>query len=334
MKNNCRPQIVRHRRIISLIREGMRSGVYANAGVFARKLAISRATAMRDLDALRDDEGAPIQYDASRKGYYLTDVSWSLPPVRVSRKEVFAFSIAAKLLGAFRGTPLELDMESLFDKIGQSLDGSITIDPSALTEHLSVIGDDYVRQNLETWSAVAHATDRRERIVIVYQKFNGEVKRYSLDPYHLLFYHGNWYVIGMNRTGGRIATFAVSRIRELARTAVIFEPPSGFDIAAVWRDSFGIVRGEKVVRVRLLFSSRVAAYIRERVWHPTQRMVVKRNGAVELTLETGGWNELVRWVLSWQPDVKVLTPKRLRDRVREKMRAGLQGEACCRTDCA
>ncbi len=306
----------------------MRSGMYANAGTFMRALEISRATVMRDLDILRDDAGAPIEYDASRKGFYLTDASWMLPPLRVSRKEVFAFAIAAKLLGAFKGTPLELDMASLFEKIGQSLDGSITINPSALTDHLSVIGDDYVRQDLETWSAVAQATDRRERIAIVYQKFNGDVKRYTLDSYHLLFYHGNWYVIGMNRTGGRIATFAVSRIRKVTRTDIMFEPNPEFDVAAVLRESFGIVRGEKIMRVRLLFSSRVAAYIRERVWHPSQRMVEKRSGAIELRLETGGWNELIRWILSWQPDVTVLAPKQLRDRVREKMREALETGNC------
>ena len=80
MKNNCRPQIVRHRRMINLIQEGARAGVYANAGTFMRALEISRATVMRDLDVLRDDEGAPIEYDASKKGYYLTDASWTLPP--------------------------------------------------------------------------------------------------------------------------------------------------------------------------------------------------------------------------------------------------------------
>jgi predicted DNA-binding transcriptional regulator YafY len=48
--------------------------------------------------------------------------------------------------------------------------------------------------------------------------------------------------------------------------------------------------------------------------------VDKRDGSVELTMETGGWNELVRWILSWQPDVKALSPKRLRERVREKLR--------------
>ena len=44
---------------------------------------------------------------------------------------------------------------------------------------------------------------------------------------------------------------------------------------------------------------------------------------VDLEFETGGWKELVRWILSWQPDVKVLAPRRLRERVNEKMKQAL-----------
>ena len=315
--------MARHRRVVSMIRQGMQAGHLANASLFMREFAVSRATVMRDLDALRDDEGAPIEYDASRKGFYLGDPGWSLPPLRVSRREVFAFSVASKLLAAFRGTPLDMDVESLFDKIEQSMEGSVTLNPGALTDRLSVIGEDYVRQDPALWSAVAEATDSSAQIEIVYRKFNGDVKNYLLEPYHLFFYHGNWYAVGMNRTGNSIATFAISRIRRAEKTGAMFEPNPQFDIAAVVRDSFGIVRGDHVMRVRLLFSRHVAAYIRERIRHPSQRMRDKRDGSVELTLETAGWKELVRWILSWQPDVKVLSPRRLRDRVHEKMRVAL-----------
>ncbi len=41
-------------------------------------------------------------------------------------------------------------------------------------------------------------------------------------------------------------------------------------------------------------------------------------------LETTGRKELVRWVLSWIPDVKVLAPKSLRDRIVEKLQDGLR----------
>ena len=130
-------------------------------------------------------------------------------------------------------------------------------------------------------------------------------------------------MVGFNRSGNRIATFAVSRIRELRRTGRLFAVDDSFDVNAHINRAFGIVRGEKTFRVRLLFSPAVSAYIRERVWHPSQHMTDRRDGSVELRFETAGWNELVRWVLSWQPDVNVLSPKRLRERVREKLELGL-----------
>lgn len=52
-----------------------------------------------------------------------------------------------------------------------------------------------------------------------------------------------------------------------------------------------------------------------------------RNAAtavVDLRMETTGRKELVRWVLSWMPDVRVLAPKSLRDRVALKLEEGLR----------
>jgi hypothetical protein len=41
-------------------------------------------------------------------------------------------------------------------------------------------------------------------------------------------------------------------------------------------------------------------------------------------METKGRKEQVRWVLSWMPDIKVLAPKSLRDRIAEKRWDGLR----------
>lgn len=46
-----------------------------------------------------------------------------------------------------------------------------------------------------------------------------------------------------------------------------------------------------------------------------------------MRIETSGHKELVRWVLSWMPDVEVLAPQSLRDRVREKLRSTLGSTA-------
>jgi hypothetical protein len=64
--------------------------------------------------------------------------------------------------------------------------------------------------------------------------------------------------------------------------------------------------------------------ISERQWHPSQVLKKRRDGRVESSMETTGRKELVRWVLSWMPDVRVLAPKSLRDKIALKLEEGLQ----------
>jgi predicted DNA-binding transcriptional regulator YafY len=75
--------------------------------------------------------------------------------------------------------------------------------------------------------------------------------------------------------------------------------------------------------VRLLFAKDVATYIRERVWHPSQQLRERRDGGLEVRLETSGRKELTRWILSWMPHVKVLAPRQLRKRLKQRMTQGL-----------
>ena len=100
--------------------------------------------------------------------------------------------------------------------------------------------------------------------------------------------------------------------------------PVEFSPEAYARQAFGIVGSEEPVKVRLLFEPKLAVYITERQWHPSQEFRTRPDGCVEMRLETTGRKELVRWVLSWMPDVKVLAPRSLRDRIAEKLRDGLQ----------
>jgi len=52
------------------------------------------------------------------------------------------------------------------------------------------------------------------------------------------------------------------------------------------------------MKIRLLFEPKLAVYISERQWHPSQTLKKRPDGRVELRMETTGRKELVRWVLS------------------------------------
>jgi hypothetical protein len=116
---------------------------------------VSRRTVARDLDFLRDEERAPLAYDDARHGFRLTDETYTLPPVRISRKEAFSFGLARKLLAHYEGTPLHLDMRSVLDKIAESLEGDITIEPDWLSEHVGVLPEDRVRIDPDVWAQLA-----------------------------------------------------------------------------------------------------------------------------------------------------------------------------------
>jgi predicted DNA-binding transcriptional regulator YafY len=168
MKTATRPQNHRLRRILEIIRQGTRAGSRPNCGHFVRELEVSRRTIMRDLDYLRDDHNAPIAYDDSRKGFRLTDPTFRLAPVELTRREVFSFSVARKLLERFEGTPLEMDMRSVLAKIGDSLRGTVSLDVESLTDQFTVLAEDYARVEPGVWQRAGRAINQRERLGVRY----------------------------------------------------------------------------------------------------------------------------------------------------------------------
>jgi proteasome accessory factor B len=323
MRSSNRPQYHRLQRILELIREGTRTGSLPNCRHFTREVKVSRRTLMRDLDFLRDDHHAPIAYDDSRKGFHLTDPAFKLAPVELTRREVFSFSIARKLLERFEGTPLEMDMRSVLAKIAGSLQGTAAFDVESLTDQFTVLAEDHARVDPEIWQRTGRAINQRERLRLRYQRFDGVIRDYLLEPWHLVAYHGNWYLLALNTSAGRTETFALSRCRSLAATGQHFPRPAAFDPNTFFKDAFGISQAGQPWKVRLLFAREVATYIRERVWHPSQRMRQRRDGTLELRLQTSSRKELTRWILSWVPHVKVLAPRELKERVTTRLRQGL-----------
>ena len=49
----------------------------------------------------------------------------------------------------------------------------------------------------------------------------------------------------------------------------------------------------------------------ERLWHPTQKMVLNEDGTLDLTMAVAICPELIRLVAGWREDVQVLSPMSL-----------------------
>lgn len=86
--------------------------------------------------------------------------------------------------------------------------------------------------------------------------------------------------------------------------------------------------------IRVAFAKGAAPYIRERLWHPTQRLRDLPDGRLELTLQVADTQEVRRFLLGWGAQAEVLQPIAMREALRqealamvEKLRRGRPGLA-------
>ena len=81
-------------------------------------------------------------------------------------------------------------------------------------------------------------------------------------------------------------------------------------------------QGEFDVVIR--FNEKVADYIREKKWHPSQKLRPLKNGDLELQMTLSSLVEVERWILQWGGAARVLAPKELKESVRAAARAILK----------
>ena len=150
-----------------------------------------------------------------------------------------------------------------------------------------------------------------------YSASRDRVTRREADPYHLWFAAGGLYLIAYCHLPQEARMFAVERIRSLTVTPHAFQLPLAFDVEAYVEDALVVMRG-RLVDVELAFDRATAAWVRDRIWHPSQHLVPSRHGARMTLRVVADTRELMGRVLSFGRGVRVVKPAALRERVRQE----------------
>lgn len=141
--------------------------------------------------------------------------------------------------------------------------------------------------------------------------------RREVDPYRLWYAGGGLYLIAYCHLRKDVRLFAVERIRSITLTDHPYQMPLGFDVEEYVQDALMIMRGRRI-DVELLFSKKVAAWVKDKLWHSSQETVPMKDGRLRMTLKVADTDELVGWILSFGSQVRVVRPDALEQRVREE----------------
>ncbi|MBD2425434.1 WYL domain-containing transcriptional regulator [Phormidium sp. FACHB-1136] len=312
-----RIQLERLLTIDELIRKPERQTAQALADV----LEVSERTIRDDIAFMRDRFHAPVEFHRTR-GYHYTEPNWRLPTIQLSKGELFALTLGARMLEAYAGSAYALDLRSAITRLTERLPEETWLDLQQLAEDRLVFRSGAeTNLNLDVWQQLEEACRGSKQVwMSYYTASRNATSERVLDPYLLHIYRGtNPYVIGWCHKRDEVRWFRVDRIRELKLLGDSFERKPDFNAKDHLEMIFQHEVGGVPVTVRIWFDAKAAPYIRERRWHPTQELQEHKDGAVTLQMVVRGMNDVKRWVLGYGRGARVLEPPELVAMVREEI---------------
>jgi len=292
----------------------------------ATQLQSSERTIRRDLADLRS---AGFEIEAvvldGRAGARLVEKTYS--SIAITRRERYTLLAIASLFDVLRGTPLWEDVSSLQRKLEQRMSPDERAEHASLGDRFAYVPDGGTKAyegKEDILDALLTGVLSRRVVRFAYRDARGRPRTGFVAPYTMLLYKHGLYVVGCRlrepgdgkaiAPGTPIAVYAVERFTEAepVRNAP-FAAPAGFHITEILNGAFGIhvMTDAPPHRVVIEFSAAKAAFVRARVWHPTQTFEELDDQRVRLSFTCASLIPVVSWVLEWGPHARAIEPPAL-----------------------
>jgi proteasome accessory factor BC len=294
-----------------------------NDDAFARRFYADRA----ELESL----GIELKVDKPAEGYYEAE-NYSLPPqnfylpaIEFNDSELGALRTALSLLdGEFAyAEPLRLALQQL--SWGKP---SPLAAPEQRTVALGVTAAAGGRELSQRLSKIETAIFRRKTIVFAYYTMGRDAEEQrKVDPYHLLFRGGQFYLVGHSHERGDVRVFRLSRIRGkvgyASKAEHDFPPPEEFD-PRVYATRTDWQLGDPVGTARVWLSDRIDWLVERHFGHAGSISAGAEaddapDDGVVFETEYADSRQVVSWVLGLGERARILGPPELAEEAAERL---------------
>jgi proteasome accessory factor BC len=294
-----------------------------NEDAFARRFYADRA----ELESL----GIALQVEKPAEGFFEAELyalppeNYYLPAIEFSDSELAALRTALGLLdGEFAyAEPLRLALQQVSWGRPSPLieEGEAPIDVK-----LSAAGAG--RELSQRLAKIETAISRRKTIEFSYYSLQrDETSDRKVNPYHLVFRDGQFYLIGHSHERDEVRVFRLSRIRGKVSYATKaehdFPQPQNFDrrdyaSRADWQ------MGETIGTAKIFLKERIAWLVeRDFARHGTLRKPERGDGVrgrgMVFETDYSSDRQLISWVLSWRENARLLEPAELAAEADERL---------------
>jgi predicted DNA-binding transcriptional regulator YafY len=249
-------------------------------------LLISQRTFQRDIIAIRSLYNIQIQFDRTRKVYFIEEDENS--------------DLNGRLMEAF-------DLISTW-KMSEGLTKFIYFERRKA-------------QGTNHFYGLLHAVRNRFVIELTHQKFEyDEPTKRLVEPYGLKESKGRWYLLAKEVGKDKVKTFGLDRILDFDITRKHFSPPENYNANDDFKYCFGIINLSDVKPQEIILSidPDQGKYLKSYPLHETQSILIDNKDELRIRLFLLITQDLVMEILSYADDITVISPKSLFKEVQKR----------------
>jgi len=292
------------------IEKEIASGKYPNSDDLARMLETSISTISRDIEFMRDQLRAPIEYDPQNRGFYFTKKTFRLPASFTSAEDLLALCMARSIFSLYKDTPL-YDASRQFL---ESITTPITTEGNNnwLENRISVPPIASAKVKPDIWDAIVTGLKGNRVITFDYKgTWDDEYLKRIVHPYQLLFDSGVWYLYGFAEERKATRIFSLSKIKNAQLAKDVFSLPKNYKYEDFSGDSyFGVFIGQRKQRFVVDFYEDSISFVEERQWAADQK-IIEKDDCITIEFTSTQYDKVLRWVLSCGCNAIPKSPKRL-----------------------
>jgi predicted DNA-binding transcriptional regulator YafY len=268
-------------------------------------------TIQRDLELL-NNAGFPVM--STEKGVYSFTEGFSLRRLMLSNEEASLISFFHEIADSL-GKNFSESFHSLANKLlSRDDDSPFYIKMPTTQAHM---------KNFPFVKELEQAIDECQKISLTYEADKGN-EVFKLSPVKLINFEGFWYLLAMPEGKKAFWKFRSEKIKGLELLNENFDPPR--DLKAILDRSvniwFSADPGEKIV---LEIDKDAAHYFKKKVYFPEQRIVKEKKDGTLVVESRANFNEVLRTIIHWIPDIRVIQPKELDTKIKDLLKEYLKG---------
>ncbi len=309
----------------------------------------------KDIQRMREEHDAPIEYCKRSNGYYYSNPQFRLLNLMLSPEDMDALDYAREVLAATQGATVADELTNALQKVRQSLDiirevKSDDRGAPAMSRRIVYVEEKILGGNRQYVPVLIRAVNQSRQVAFRYLKYeevapvtNAKTARKNqitnqltgppdrpklriLHPLLLREVADSWYVIGYDAVSGSEKTFALDRMSELELLDDPCDVPPAVlaSVSDLFEHIYGITDSHGPVEdIELSFTPLFGQYVKAKPIHQTQEVLSDTDTECIVRLRLAPNRDLLMHLRSYGEHLTVLQPASLVQEIKTSLEATL-----------